>query len=223
MGGNMPIKTTKKIVGSDTEMSMRLHDQLRVYKKAQEVHGSQRVLDELEFYPAHDPRMETPEYQKVHKKLVMDQNRACLVCGVRHTTLNDPSKNSYRAKQLETHHHVIEWALMNAVDVDKFNQKLLPALRARHPFKLLYRKNALSVEEVKAWIDHDEDNLWVLCDVHHRAKYFGIHEITHPIWGPVDLLRDDFAAYVREQIQAIAAAQPKKITGKKKEVTKKKP
>jgi hypothetical protein len=71
------------------------------------------------------------------------------------------------------------------------------------------------LEEVKAWIDHDEDTLWVLCDVHHRAKYFGIHEITHPIWIPVYLLRDDFAAYVREQRQAAAAGKPMKPAGKK--------
>jgi hypothetical protein len=31
-----------------------------------------------------------------------------------------------------------------------------------------------------------EDNLWVLCDVHHRAKFLGIHEITYPIWCPMD-------------------------------------
>ena len=29
--------------------------------------------------------------------------------------------------------------------------------------------------------DHGEDNLWVLRDVHHRAKFFGIHEVTFPI------------------------------------------
>jgi hypothetical protein len=217
----MPPKKPTTPALQDMSMATRLQDQLRVYNKAQAVHGSQRVLEEMEFYPAHDPRQETPEYQAAHKKLVVDQNRACLVCGVRHTTLTDPAKNPYHARQLETHHHVIEWALMNAIDAAKFNQKLLPALRARHPFKLLYRKSALSLEEVKAWIDHDEDNLWVLCDVHHRAKYFGIHEITHPIWGPVDLLRDDFAAYVREQVQAAAAGKPKKPAGKKKKPVKK--
>jgi hypothetical protein len=222
----MPTKPKTKTTGAaeqDTGRNTRLQDQLRIFNKAQAVQGSQRVLEEMEFYPAHDPRQETPEYLAAHKKLVVDQNRACLVCGVRHSTLSDPTRNLYRAKQLETHHHVVEWALINAVDADKFNRILLPALRARHPFKLLYRKSALTVAEVKAWIDHDEDNLWVLCDVHHRAKFFGIHEITHPIWGPVDLLRDDFATYVREQIQGTAAAKPAKPNGKKKAGAKKRP
>jgi hypothetical protein len=208
---------TKKVAQSksDNEMATRLQDQLKVFNKAQAVHGNSRALEEMAFYPAHDPRQETKEYQAAHKKLVVDQDRACLVCSVRHSTLADPAKNPYRARQLETHHHVVEWALINAVDVDKFNKRLLPALRARHPFRLLYRKGALSAGDVKAWIDHDEDNLWVLCDVHHRAKYFGIHEISHPIWGPVDLLRDDFASYVREQIQAVTGTKLKKGTTKK--------
>jgi hypothetical protein len=80
----------------------------------------------------------------------------------------------------------------------------LPRLRARHPNKERYRQ-AFTVDEVKAWVDHDEDNLWVLCDVHHRAKYLGIHEITYPIWGPVDLLRDDFEDYVRQETKKFAS------------------
>jgi hypothetical protein len=66
---------------------------------------------------------------------------------------------------------------------------------------------------VAAWVDHSEDNLWVLCDVHHRAKFFGIHEITFPIWGPMDLLRPDFEAYVKGQIaDAKAGKKPKKAS-----------
>jgi hypothetical protein len=37
-------------------------------------------------------------------------------------------------------------------------------------------------------VDHSPDNLWVLCDVHHRHKFVGIHAITYPIWGPQDLV-----------------------------------
>jgi hypothetical protein len=110
-----------------------------------------------------------------------------------------------------------KWRRTNAIDVDKFNKFLLPSLQSRHPDKEQYKKGAFSAAEVKAWVDHDEDNLWVLCDVHHRAQYFGIHEITHPIWGPVDLLRDDFEDYVRKEIRGVAgkggktaARKPKK-------------
>jgi hypothetical protein len=100
---------------------------------------------------------------------------------------------------METHHHVIEWALANAISADKFNATLLPNLRQRHKDKPEYQ-NDFTDKQVADWVDHSEDNLWVLCDVHHRAKYFGIHEITFPIWGPMDLLKPDFEAYVKEQI-----------------------
>lgn len=52
-------------------------------------------------------------------------------------------------------------------------------------------------------MDHSPDNLWVLCNVHHRAKYLGIHEITYPIWSPMDLLRPDFEAWVEKEVKAI--------------------
>jgi hypothetical protein len=42
----------------------------------------------------------------------------------------------------------------------------------------------------------------VLCDVHHRARFFGIHEITGPVWGPQHILRDDFIAKVRPKSQS---------------------
>jgi hypothetical protein len=34
---------------------------------------------------------------------------------------------------MKTHHHVIEWALTNAIDVDHFNNSLRPNLAHRHP------------------------------------------------------------------------------------------
>ena len=136
----------------------------------------------------------------------------CLVCGVKNSTLKNEKENPYGAKQLETHHHVIEWALANAISVEKFNKTLLPHLRHRHANKPEYEKE-FTVEDVRNWVDHHEDNLWVLCDVHHRAKYFGIHEITHPIWGPQDLLIDDFEEYVKREIAKVKSkTKPKKRT-----------
>lgn len=196
---------------TDTGMVTRLKDVLKVYKKAQEVHTNRRMLDEIAFYPAHDPRQETPEYKAVHKKLAIDQDLPCLICGVKNSTLKNAAQNPYGAKQMETHHYVVEWALANAIDVNKFNNILLPHLRSKHSDKAQYKQD-FTAAQVSAWVDHDEDNLWVLCDVHHRAKYFGIHEITYPIWGPVNMLRDDFEAYVRDQTKN---AQPKNGKGGK--------
>ena len=200
--------------GHDNYMVDRLKDQLKVQKKAAAVHLNERMLDEMAFYPAHDKRLETPEYKKAHEHLTRTLDLPCLICGVKNSTLKDPKENTYGAKQMETHHHIIEWALANAVDRDKFNKILLPHLAHRHGSNADYKK-PFTTEQVRAWVDHSEDNLWVLCDVHHRAQYLGIHEITYPIWGPMNLLRNDFEDYVREQIRKARADKEGKKRGKK--------
>jgi hypothetical protein len=108
---------------------------------------------------------------------------------------------------------VIEWALANAIDVAKFNALILPHLQHRHPENLLY-KTSMSAEQIRSWVDHSPDNLWVLCDVHHRAKCFGIHEITDPIWGPQDIFNEEYLAFVRAAI-AKTNQQEKRKTRKK--------
>jgi hypothetical protein len=126
-------------------------------------------------------------------------NKHCLVCGVQHSTLGDPNMNPFGAIAMETHHHVIEWALANAIDPDKFNQHILPGLKrqaAERPAGLAaaYSEfdadytNPMPLDRIKQWVDHAADNLWVLCDVHHRHKFVGIHAISYPIWGPQDVV-----------------------------------
>lgn len=170
----------------------RLQDHLKI-------HMQSRKLTEYEFYPEHEKRTETPEYKKAHEKMTKELDLPCLICGVKYSTLKNKTENPYEAKQMETHHHVIEWALANAIDVDKFNKIILPSLRHKHPDKPEYQKD-FTQDDVKNWVDHSEDNLWVLCDVHHRAVYLGIHAITFPIWGPQDLLRGDFEQYAKDEI-----------------------
>jgi hypothetical protein len=159
-----------------------------------------RTLDEKAFYPKHEKRRASAEYRNVHQTLI--RAHGCLICGVTYETLNrsktDLKLNPYGAKQLETHHHIIEWALANAIDPDKFNALLFPNLKARHPDRYT---QPLNEKEIKDWVDHSPDNLWVLCDVHHRAKWFGIHEITQPIWGPQDIFDDQYLAAVRALIK----------------------
>jgi len=187
--------------------------------KSNAYHVVRRLLDEQAWYPEHDKRQSSPEYRKAHEKLVAASG--CLICGVTKDILDNESKrenlklNPYGAKQLETHHHVIEWALANAIDSEKFNRLVLPHLKARHSNNPQYTK-PFTREEISAWVDHSEDNLWVLCDVHHRAKWFGIHEITDPIWGPQDIFDDDYLAHVRAAIAKTSGKKATKTTAKAK-------
>ena len=164
-----------------------VHDQLGAQSIIKAIHENRRQLDERAFYPAHDVRKESAAYAEVHKQLCIDNDLPCLVCGVRHSTLKDPNENRYRAKAMETHHHVIEWALANAIDLERFNKSLRPHLAYRHKNEPIYQR-AMTAKEIRDWVDHSPDNLWVLCDVHHRHKFLGIHEISYPIWGAQDLL-----------------------------------
>ena len=94
---------------------------------------------------------------------------------------------------METHHHVIEWALANAIDPAKFNQRVLPGLLRRNPEKYGPMKKRMSQKQILDSVDHDEDNLWVLCDVHHRHVFVGIHAITFPISGTARSRQRGFA------------------------------
>jgi hypothetical protein len=194
----------------------RLQEAQKVYKKVQR-HVQRHTVQELQFYPEHDKRQETPEYAAVHKKLTVTEDQPCIVCGVKNSDLARDGKgtvtahNPYGARQMETHHRIIEWALKNAVDVDKFNNVLRVRL-GRHSPDPVY-KNPMTAQQIADWVDHHEDNLWVLCDVHHRARYLGIHEITYPIWSPLDLLKPDFEEWARGEIDRIKK-MPKAEGGK---------
>ncbi len=167
-------------------------------------HAVERMLDERAFYPAHDKRTEPADYAKVHHQMTITDDKHCIVCGVQHSTLADPTKNPFGAVQLETHHRTIEWALANAIDPAKFNAHIRPGLLhaaeqrrtqagyggtpdVYRAFDDTYARD-MSLDEIKAWIDHGADNLWVLCDIHHRHKFVGIHAISYPIWGPQDVV-----------------------------------
>ena len=169
-------------------------------------HAVQRLLEERAFYPPHDKRKESPAYAKIHHQMTIVDDKRCLVCGVKHSTLSDENANPFGAVQMETHHRTIEWALANAIDPVKFNQHIRPGLkrqaeqRSKEPdyaditdiykiFDDLY-ENDMSGDDIKKWVDHAADNLWVLCDIHHRHKFVGIHAITYPIWGPQDVVND---------------------------------
>ncbi|HTP28839.1 MAG TPA: hypothetical protein VMK12_24660, partial [Anaeromyxobacteraceae bacterium] len=116
----------------DVGMETRLNDQLGNYLHAEKIKKNARLLNEIAFYPGHDKRKETDDYKAAHDLLVVKKDLPCLVCGVRSSTRNDPKENPYHARQMETHHHVVEWALANAIDVGRFNKIIRPHLAERH-------------------------------------------------------------------------------------------
>ena len=181
----------------------------------QHSHAVSRLLHEVAFYPPHDVRRETPEYKKAHAHMVRELDLPCLACGVRNSTLKDPDQNPFGAVQMETHHHIVEWAMANAIDPAKFNSHILPGLRHKHPEKYAKYGDAMTKAQILDWVDHDEDNLWVLCDVHHRHTFVGIHAVTFPIWGPQDILDDEFVGEYLVQSKQKAKPAARKGSARK--------
>ncbi len=186
-------------------MAAILMQDLKDVAKKVKVHGSFRKFEEADFYPPHEKRRSSAKYREIHKKLVVKEDLPCLICGVKHSYLMDEEKkvdltfNPNKASQMETHHHIIEWSLANAIDVQKFNKTLAPNLKRRYPNEKLYHSYMLE-NDIKDWVDHHEHNLWVLCDIHHRHKYFGIHAITGPMWTPQNLFSEAFLNAIEEEV-----------------------
>ena len=131
-------------------------------------HPVSRTLHETIWYGEHAHRTESPEYRKTHHHLINVLDEPCWVCGVRKSTLGDPKQNPHGATQLETHHSALEWALESAVDPAK--------VYADFP-----EMGAADDAHLRAWLD-SEGNMLVLCDVHHRHGFYGIHMVTYPAW-----------------------------------------
>lgn len=129
------------------------------------IHEVSEVLHEDVFYPAHAPRTESEEYRAVHHRLVVEEDSPCFICGIRNSQLDDPAINTEGVKEIETHHCVVEWSLANAVDAQKVAEYL-----------------GVTIDDINSWVDHDSENLMVLCDRHHRHREVGIHDTTYPIW-----------------------------------------
>lgn len=171
------------------------------HRATEGIHGQPEVLMDPMFYPAHDQRTESKEYKRVHHELTVQKDLPCLVCGVRNSTLKDEKQNPYGASAMETHHHIVEWALANAIDPNLFSRALLPNLREKHKDNPDYKEETFSEQEVRDWVDHSPDNLWVLCDVHHRHKWVGIHHVSYPMWAPQDLLKPEFVKEVASAVK----------------------
>lgn len=148
-----------------------------------------RTLAEVVMYPPHPPRKASALYEQTHRELVVEKDTPCAVCGVRHSTLADPARNPYGATALETHHDLIEWAGSTEVDWDKLaaDHPSLPNLvalaKAYHAHLDVHGtfEGTLDPAIVTQFVDSDEQ-MQVLCDVHHRSAGQGIHMITGPVW-----------------------------------------
>lgn len=129
-----------------------------------------------EFFPAHPPRKDTPEYRQTHKLLVNTLNMPCRDCGVRKSTLDDPKANPLGAKQLESHHWPLQREFADALDPAKVHKEF-PEVTDRHSLNM--------------FIDSPK-NMLILCDIDHRSKSRGIHHINESLEACKRFLLDGY-------------------------------
>ncbi len=159
------------------------------------VHETSEAVETIELTPAHPPREETPIYRATHHKLVVEEDTPCIVCGVKNSTLDDPKQNPFGAKALETHHFPIERSLLEACDWQK--------VKEHFGFAAFHLKGP---EDLEAFVD-SEDNMMVVCDIHHRSKQYGIHHLLAQDWFIQPFLREGYRiAASKEEAAAIERA-----------------
>lgn len=146
------------------------------------VHETREPEAPIELTPPHLPRKETPIYQRTHKRLVIEEDRPCFICGVRKSTLSDPAQNPFGATDIETHHFPIERSLLAAIDRELLARDFPTVLQ----FKTL-----------EEWID-SEYNLLCLCDPCHRLAPHAIHRAHYDAFIAEKYARRDAQGHVYE-------------------------
>lgn len=161
----------------------------------QHVHPTIESAALVELTPPHTERMESPEYRKVHQFLIHEKDSPCLICGVRTSTLNEPTINVLGSTQLELHHYPIEYSLMNAVD----------PLKVHKVYPQVYDQKSL-----EAFIDSPA-NLLVLCDQCHRSKERGIHHLLVQDWAVLPFLKTGYQIAATKEDEQAALAKDEQI------------
>lgn len=108
-------------------------------------------------YPEHAPRAHDPHKVDFDAWKRRRENAGTYHCDFAHLHRGDDYSECDLSKPLEAHHKIIEFALLNEVDID------------------LLAKDFPGINEdtVGKWIDND-DNLILLCANHHRGA-MGVH------------------------------------------------
>lgn len=152
-------------------------------------------METVELTPPHAERRESATYRRSHRFLIEEQDKPCVVCGVRNSTLHDPTVNRSKANALETHHYPVEWSLAHAVDPLKLHRQF---------------PQVIDRDTLEAFIDSPA-NLLVLCDVHHRSVQCGIHHLSTQDFAILPFLYDGYVVVADKAHAAQAEAHDEEI------------
>ncbi len=129
-----------------------------------DAHEAKVTIRLIERWPAHEPREKDPHYKLFHRAKERLKRQGLLVCHV---------SSDYHVGQIELHHQKIEFAHLNDIDLDKFNEAY-----GLH----------LTDEAFQEYVEQ-EGNLEALCILHHRGQE-GVHSLPEPEWNVLRTSKD---------------------------------
>lgn len=145
------------------------------------------TLHQIIQYPPHPPRAADSKFTKIRHQRVVVNNQPCFICGITNHDIHNNNPDPSRFKQMELHHCLVQWALADGIDVDKWNAQIVPLLNSKSSLLLAPSARSqdiskMSREQIIDFAHHGDENLLVLCNVHHRSPLTGIHKISYPAW-----------------------------------------
>jgi hypothetical protein len=129
-----------------------------------DAHEQEVTIRLIERWPAHEPREKDPNYHLFAQAKERLKRQGLLKCVV---------DSDYHYGQIELHHSKVEFAHINDIDLDKFNEAY-----GLH----------LTDEAFQEYVEQ-EGNLEPLCTLHHRGQE-GIHSLPEPEWNVLRTSKD---------------------------------
>lgn len=122
-------------------------------------------------YPAHLPREQDPYKHDFEEWKRRRRESGTYYCDFAHLHRGDDTSECDLSRPLEAHHKIIEFALVNEVDIELLAED----------FPGIDRDN------IGKWIDND-DNLMLYCANHHRGA-MGVHTASFSDFGSTYYVR----------------------------------
>lgn len=143
-----------------------------------DAHQANVAIKFIERYPAHEPRQKDAHYKYFNAAKRRMKKAGLLKCNV---------MASAHYGLIELHHDKVEFAHINDIDENKFNE--------------LYGLH-LDDEQFQVYVE-SEGNLEPLCTEHHRGV-MGVHSLPEPEWQTLRASKDDHPILMAQSNSQIA-------------------
>lgn len=168
-------------------------------------HIQKQTITEYVDYPTHGVR-NVEAFNKLTQERIVKNNQPCFICGV--TARDIETKPELKAHGcIELHHCLAQFALENGVDLDKWNNVIIPLFNQGviwNPNKITL-KSPMTAQEVVDFVNFGNANMLPLCTLHHVGRFTGIHRLTYPIWIAQKFLQQKYLPQNQQIVKNLLA------------------